>query len=407
MNSNKKANLIENDKLTENDNLTESANQRGNNNLTEMTNSVQMGDLKQMTKLSQSINPNQNKTLKNGFRKLISLALTVTLVLSSVAFASAGNMTPMAPVLPQAGGQVQVYLKPDVNIIVDGQEKIFCDVNNEVVYPIIYNGSTYLPIRAISALMGENIEGDAYSKTVFMGKTLSNPNKVMRLTVTTSGITAEIIQLIKPDPSRISAYSRPNFLIMYDFRVLTFNDEQGNQVFPIVVYGSVYLPIRAISGIMNQTIEWDGIDKTITIGSPDIPVIEKSAATKTIISQFEKQIQLYDSATVKIQNIKKAANLDELMILATEVSKDYVYAEANTLEVNSIETADYNEKELAAYASLKEFTQISEHYILVLENIAYMAAAEADYSMLAETFMTFAMESQSRLDETRVLVDAL
>src|SRR5665648_84311 len=357
--------------------------------------------------LNKKANLNENNTLKNGFRKSISMALIATLVLSSAVYASAGTMTPTSPVLPQAGGQAQVYLKGDVNIIVDGQEKIFCDVNNEVVYPIIYNGSTYLPIRAISALMGENIEGDAYSKTVFMGKTLSNPNKVMRLTVTTSGITAEIIQLIKPDPSRISAYSRPNFLIMYDFRVLTFNDEQGNQVFPIVVYGSVYLPIRAISGIMNQTIEWDGIDKTITIGSPDIPVIEKSAATKTIISQFEKQIQLYDSATVKIQNIKKAANLDELMILATEVSKDYVYAEANTLEVNSIETADYNEKELAAYASLKEFTQISEHYILVLENIAYMAAAEADYSMLAETFMTFAMESQSRLDETRVLVDAL
>ena len=401
MNSSKKAYLIEND------NLTESANQRGNNNLTEMTNPVQMGDLKQMTKLSQSINPNQKITLKNGFRKSIAMALTVTLVLSSAVFASAGTMTPMAPVLPQAGGQAQVYLKPDVNIIVDGQEKIFCDVNNVVVYPIIYNGSTYLPVRAISGLMGENIEWDAYSKTAFMGKTLSNPNKVIRSTVTPSRITAETIRLIKPDPAMISAYLRPNFLIMYDFLVQTFNDEQGNQVFPIVVYGSVYLPIRAISGIMNQTIEWDGINKTITIGSSEIPVIEKSAATKVLLSQFEKQLQLYDSATVKIQNIKKAANLDELMILATEVSKDYVSASANTLEVNSIKTDDYNENELAAYASLKEFTQISEHYILVLENIAYMAAAEEDYSMLAETFMTFAMESQSRLNETRDLVDAL
>src|SRR5674476_770027 len=113
-----------------------------------------------MSYLSRSINVNRNKTLKNGFRKSIAMALTVTLVLSSAAFASAGSMTPMVPVLPQAGGQVQVYLKPDVNIIVDGQEKIFCDVNNVVVYPIIYNGSTYLPVRAISGLMGENIEWD-------------------------------------------------------------------------------------------------------------------------------------------------------------------------------------------------------------------------------------------------------
>src|SRR5665648_959624 len=146
MNLNKKANLIE------------------NNNLTERAN------LMAMTNLNQRINLNQNNTLKNGFRKSISMALIATLVLSSAVYASAGTMTPTSPVLPQAGGQAQVYLKPDVNIIVDGQEKIFCDVNNEVVYPIIYNGSTYLPIRAISALMGENIEGDAYSKAVLWGR---------------------------------------------------------------------------------------------------------------------------------------------------------------------------------------------------------------------------------------------
>jgi hypothetical protein len=194
---------------------------------------------------------------------------------------------------------------------------------------------------------------------------------------------------------------------MYDFQVQTFNDEKGSQVFPIVVYGSVYLPIRAISGMMNQTIEWDGINKTVTIGSSETPVIEKSAATKTLISQFEKQLQLYDGATVKIQNIQKAANLDELMVIATEVSRDYAFATANTLEVNSIKTTGYNDKELAAYASLKEFTQISEHYILVLQNIAYMAAADEDFSMLADTFMTFAMESQNKLNETRKLVEAL
>src|SRR5665648_293889 len=130
MNLNKKANLIENNNLTERANLMARA------NLTEAAN------LNQMTNLNQRTNLNQNNTLKNGFRKSISMALIATLVLSSAVYASAGTMTPTSPVLPQAGGQVQIYLKPDVNIIVDGQEKIFCDVNNEVVYPIIYNGST-------------------------------------------------------------------------------------------------------------------------------------------------------------------------------------------------------------------------------------------------------------------------
>jgi hypothetical protein len=173
------------------------------------------------------------------------------------------------------------------------------------------------------------------------------------------------------------------------------------------VAGSVYLPIRAISTIMNETIDWDGINKIITIGSADVPVVEKSEATLLLTSQFEKQILLYDSATVKIQNIQKAVNLDELMIIATELSKDYVIAEAATLEVNAFITGSYTEEELAAYESLKGFTQISEQYILVLENIAYMAAAEEDYSMFAETFMEFAIESQNASNEARNLINAL
>ena len=186
-----------------------------------------------------------------------------------------------------------------------------------------------------------------------------------------------------------------------------FNDEKGARVYPIVVDGSVYLPIRAISAIMNETISWDGINKIITIGSPDVPVVKKSEATLLLTSQFEKQILLYDSATVKIQNIQKTKNLDELMIVATEVSKDYAIAEADTLEVNSFNTAGYTDKELAAYNSLKGFTQISEQYILVLENIAYMAAQDEDYSMLAETFMQFAIESQNTSNEARDLIKAL
>ena len=354
-----------------------------------------------------SRNMSQKINMKNGIRKSISIALMATLVFSSAVCASAVTMTPMSPVSPKANGQVQVYIKPDVDIIVKGQEKIFYNVDKKVVYPIIYNGSTYLPVRAISGLMGENIEWDTYSKTVFIGKTLSNPNKIKSSDATPGSITVESAHYNKPDPSMVSAYLRPNFLIMYDFQVQTFNDEQGARVYPIVVDGSVYLPIRAISAIMNQTIDWDGINKIITIGSPEVPVVEKSEATLLLTSQFEKQILLYDSATVKIQNIQKAENLDELMIIATEVSKDYAVAEGATLEVNSFNTDGYTEKELAAYNSLKEFTQISEQYILVLENIAYMAAQDEDYSMLAETFMDFAIESQNTSNEARDLIAAL
>ena len=169
------------------------------------------------------------------------------------------------------------------------------------------------------------------------------------------------------------------------------------------------MPVRAISGLMGEEIDWNGLTKTIFIGTEELPdpEPEKSAATLFLADQFDDQVLLYDRATVKIQNLKKAASPEDLLILATEVSKDYAAAAENTSQMKSLSTDGYTEKELAAYQALLAFTEISEHYILVLENIAYMAAADQDYSMLAETFLTFAMESQSRMDEARNLIQGL
>lgn len=50
------------------------------------------------------------------------------------------------------------YLKPDITVEMNGARQIFKDANGQIVYPIIYNGSTYLPVRAMSALMKEPIE---------------------------------------------------------------------------------------------------------------------------------------------------------------------------------------------------------------------------------------------------------
>jgi len=347
---------------------------------------------------------------ENRFKKGMAAALTGVLLLSGAVFAFAtetGGAGVYAASAVPPGAKVSVYVKPDVTIVVKGEEKIFLDVNGRVVFPVIYNGSTYLPVRAISGLMEEDIEWDEYSKTVFMGKTFTNPNKVKHPLETTHVVTPGAVSLTRPDPSMAFAYTRPNFLIMYDFEMQLFYDEQNQRVYPLVLNGSTYLPIRAVSALMKETIDWDGLNKTITIGTAEEPVAPKSEATNALVSQFEKQVMLYDSATVKIKNLQKAASGSELLVIATEISRDYALAAENTMVVKGMDTAGYTEKELEAYVSLVEFTQISEHYVLVLENIAYMAAAEQDYSMLAETFLTFAMESQGKLDQTRAFVEAL
>ena len=61
---------------------------------------------------------------------------------------------------------VTALLSPDVTVVVDGVVRTFTDAQGNVVYPINYNGSLYLPVRAIGNLMGKNVGWDSATKTV-------------------------------------------------------------------------------------------------------------------------------------------------------------------------------------------------------------------------------------------------
>lgn len=61
---------------------------------------------------------------------------------------------------------IQAELHKDLTIIVDGEKQTFQDANGAIVYPIMYNGTTYLPVRAIGGLMGKNVGWDGATQTI-------------------------------------------------------------------------------------------------------------------------------------------------------------------------------------------------------------------------------------------------
>lgn len=56
-----------------------------------------------------------------------------------------------------------------VKIIVDGQKLNPTDVNGDTVEPIIYNGTTYLPVRAVANAFGKAVYWDGPNYTVYLG----------------------------------------------------------------------------------------------------------------------------------------------------------------------------------------------------------------------------------------------
>lgn len=64
----------------------------------------------------------------------------------------------------------------------------------------------------------------------------------------------------------IDAYLSPDITVKYEGSPVTLRNAWGTQVFPIAYQGTVYVPIRAVSGIFSTSVEWDGTTRTVLLG---------------------------------------------------------------------------------------------------------------------------------------------
>lgn len=56
-----------------------------------------------------------------------------------------------------------------IKIVVDGKEIIPTDAKGNRVEPMIYNGTTYLPVRAVAQAFGKEVYWDGPNYTVYLG----------------------------------------------------------------------------------------------------------------------------------------------------------------------------------------------------------------------------------------------
>ena len=56
-----------------------------------------------------------------------------------------------------------------IRIVLDGKEFVCTDANGAVVQPMIYNGTTYIPVRAVSSAFGKAVYWDGENQTVYLG----------------------------------------------------------------------------------------------------------------------------------------------------------------------------------------------------------------------------------------------
>lgn len=343
--------------------------------------------------------------MRERIRRIVGIILVVTLMVGTSGVTAGAAST---------SNKVLIYLKPNFTVKMDKTVYILKDAKGQRLYPIVYNGNTYLPIRAVSALMSEEIQWDNYGRTVYIGKTLTNPNKSK---IKKDKIAKDAVQPLEGSENQVSnnntpsvvADLKPDLTLMFDFKIQEFLSDKGVRLYPISYNDSIYIPTQAVSLLMKQTVEWDNNTKTIIIGE-QTNTEKKEDTSKAVLQlnqEFEAAIEIYDQATAKIINIKKTKEKEALNILTNSINEDVLLSANQLQKIKAMDTKGFTKEELEAYHALCDFVEISQYYLLVLENIAYMAASGTDYSMLAESFLNFALDSQSKMDYTRDLIEAL
>jgi len=303
--------------------------------------------------------------------------------------------------------RVDVHLSSDITIKVGDQVKSFFDANGAHVFPLIYQGTTYLPVRAISALMDESIEWDAASRTVFIGRTLSNPGA----SLPTSGNYARpgyVPYFLRPPVEIVEALKLRDIIIMYNFETQNFVDVNGNTVYPINFQGSNYLPVRAIAGLMGETIDWDPELRRITI-SQGITETEDPEVQQRV-QEFDQMLTdvaaIFDRATMRVLSLQNALTLEQFITLVDSSSTDVYAADMIVRNLQNINTHGFSELELNIYNSLLAYADATARYALITENIIYMAFRGQDFSIFAEVFLTFAVDTQAKFEVARNAIRA-
>ncbi|MBE7011332.1 MAG: hypothetical protein E7415_01510 [Ruminococcaceae bacterium] len=60
----------------------------------------------------------------------------------------------------------KIQTRSDITVKIDGEEKVFKDFNGGRVYPILCEGTTYLPVRTIGEILGKNVYWNENEKVI-------------------------------------------------------------------------------------------------------------------------------------------------------------------------------------------------------------------------------------------------
>ncbi len=190
--------------------------------------------------------------MKNTMKRILSGVLVVAIISACLCLTAGAELKLDSR---------SISIHSGIRISVDGKEFIPVDSDGAAVEVFLYNGTTYLPVRGISNLFGLGIEWDNESKSVYLGtrggKELPKYSGTASVETTPFAVEAKTVTV----HTGASIYFNDKHFVP------TGSDGETVEVF--LYNGTTYLPVRAISTLMNAEIDWDQNNKTVLLSTAE------------------------------------------------------------------------------------------------------------------------------------------
>ena len=180
-------------------------------------------------------------------KRLVSLALALVMIFGLTVNASAA-----------VSQSVTAKLSPDITVKLGNETQAMADANGDPVYPILYNGTTYLPVRAVADIMGLDVTWFAASRTVILAGFAAH---------TDLNASDEADSKTAPDAASkdIAVQIDPGVIVEYNGKAQKMTDANGGAVYPMLYNGTTYLPIRAVSDMLDVDVTWNQNTRTVAL----------------------------------------------------------------------------------------------------------------------------------------------
>ena len=139
----------------------------------------------------------------------------------------------------------------NIKLYLNGRQIVPKDSDGVVVEPFIIDGTTYLPLRAVSSNLGCDVGWDDPSSTI----TLTHRYSWTADTGTASG---------RNSSRTITQYFR-GIRILLDGELVIPRDSDGVVVDPFIIDGTTYMPVRALADALGASVDWDSATSSVFI----------------------------------------------------------------------------------------------------------------------------------------------